>query len=185
VHCFSAERASSLEKVLQISHKDRRLLLNVLVCIRAVTTNKEVNLMVSQNILDLLLSGKVLCQKWRRTHPDVQAFEPDLHGADLHGADLSEFDLHGADLTEANLQEANLQDANLQDADLRSANLRSANLSDANLLRANLHRIDLRGANLCRANLSSADLSNADLRGADLVMLSSAKRNSTMPTYPR
>lgn len=82
--------------------------------------------MVSQNTLDLLSSGKVLWQQWRRTHPDVQAFKPDLHGADLHGADLREFDLYGADLTEANLQDANLQGANLQDADLRSANLRRA-----------------------------------------------------------
>ena len=55
--------------------------------------------MASQNPLELLSSGKTLWDKWRREYPDVQAAEPDLHGADLHGADLRRADLHGADLT--------------------------------------------------------------------------------------
>src|SRR5438552_1045785 len=52
------------------------------------TTNKEVSFMARQNPLELLSSGKALWNTWRRDHPDVQAVEPDLHGADLHGADL-------------------------------------------------------------------------------------------------
>ncbi len=136
--------------------------------INRVLTNKKVNHMASQKQLDLLSSGKVLWDKWRRVYSDVQAIEPDLHEADLHGADLYKADLHGADLTGANLQGADLRGADLREADLRNANLRSANLSDANLLKARLHWADLRDANLCRTNLKEADLSNADLRGADL-----------------
>ena len=55
--------------------------------------------MANQKQLDLLSSGKTLWGKWRRAYPDVQAVEPDLHGADLHGVDLHGVDLHGADLT--------------------------------------------------------------------------------------
>ena len=68
--------------------------------------------MVRQNPFDLLASGKISWDKWRKEFPDVQASEPDLHKADLHGASLHEADLHGADLTEANLQDADLSDAN-------------------------------------------------------------------------
>src|SRR5438270_2978610 len=94
-----------------------------------VITKKEMNLMASQHHLDLLSSGKTLWDTWRRKYSDVQAFEPDLHGADLHKADLRRADLHRTDLTEANLREA----------DLRHTNLRGANLNDANLLKARLH----------------------------------------------
>ncbi len=55
--------------------------------------------MANQKQLVLLSSGKTFWDKWRRTYPDVQAFEPDLHSADLHSADLHSADLHGADLT--------------------------------------------------------------------------------------
>src|SRR5947207_3932181 len=108
--------------------------------IQAITT-KEVNLMASQNPLDvynLLLSGKTLWKKWRRAYADVQASEPDLRQAQLRGVDLCGYDLHNADLTEADLQEAILQEVNLQEADLRHADLRNADLSDANLQKANL-----------------------------------------------
>src|SRR6266700_3643675 len=131
-------------------------------------TNKGVNRMTHQKTLDILSTGKTLWNKWRREHAEIQAFEPDLHGADLHGADLHGMDFHEADLTEANLQDADLREADLRETDLRHADLRSANLSDAHLLRARLHGADVRGATLCRTNLKRADLSNADLRGADL-----------------
>src|SRR2546430_15194924 len=75
------------------------------------TRAKEVNLMANQMHLDLLSSGKILWNKWRRGSPDVQGFEPDLHGADLFRADLSRGELHGADLSEANLQGADLREA--------------------------------------------------------------------------
>jgi hypothetical protein len=131
-------------------------------------SKKEVNPMPFQKPLDLLLSGKTQWDKWRRTYPDVQASEPDLHGADLHGVDLHGADLHGADLTDANLQGADLRDANLRDADLRNVNLSNANLSGADLLQARMNWADLRNATLSRTNMHGADLRGADLRGADL-----------------
>src|SRR2546421_4912170 len=165
---------TSMEKA-RSSHHSILILIGQKVCLECkgyqsvqITKNREVNLMASQKHLDLLSSGKIGWNTWRRAFPDVQALEPDLHGADLYGADLHGADLHGADLSEANLQGANLRGADLREADLRSANLNSANLSEANLLKARLHWADLRGANLCRTNLKEADLSKADLRGADL-----------------
>jgi uncharacterized protein YjbI with pentapeptide repeats len=113
--------------------------------------------MANQKQRDLLSSGKTLWNTWRRDYAEVQALEPDLHGADLHGIDLRRFDLHGADLTEANLQGADLREADLREADLRNANLRSTNLSDANLLEANVRWADVRGATLCRTNLKRVD----------------------------
>jgi uncharacterized protein YjbI with pentapeptide repeats len=124
--------------------------------------------MASQKQLDLLSSGRMQWNRWRRTSPDVQSLEPDLHGADLHDADLHGADLHGADLTEANLKGADLREADLREADLRNADLSNANLSDAILLNARLHWANVRGATLLRTNLKGADLSNTDLRGADL-----------------
>jgi uncharacterized protein YjbI with pentapeptide repeats len=126
-------------------------------------TTQGRNRMSRQKTLDLLATGKTPWNRWRREHAEVQAFEPDLHGADLHGMDL-----HEADLTEANLQDADLREADLRETDLRHADLRGANLSDAHLLKARLHGADVRGATLCRTNLQGADLSTADLRGADL-----------------
>jgi hypothetical protein len=131
-------------------------------------TTQGRNRMSRQKTLDLLATGKTPWNRWRREHAEVQAFEPDLHGADLHGADLHGMDLHEADLTEANLQDADLREADLRETDLRHADLRGANLSDAHLLKARLHGADVRGATLCRTNLQGADLSTADLRGADL-----------------
>jgi uncharacterized protein YjbI with pentapeptide repeats len=64
--------------------------------------------MSRQKTLDLLATGKTPWNRWRRENAEVQAFEPDLHGADLHGMDL-----HEADLTEANLQDADLREADL------------------------------------------------------------------------
>ena len=177
----------SMEKA-RSSHHSILILIGQKVCLECkgyhsvqITKNREVNLMASQKHLDLLSSGKIGWNTWRRAFPDVQALEPDLHGADLYGADLHGADLHGADLSEANLQGANLCGADLREADLRSANLNSANLSEANLLKARLHWADLRGANLCRTNLKEADLSKADLRGADLdgAILGKAKFDET------
>ena len=54
--------------------------------------------MASQKHLELLSSEKTLWNNWRQAYADVQALEPDLHGADVHGVDL-----HGADLTETNV----------------------------------------------------------------------------------
>jgi uncharacterized protein YjbI with pentapeptide repeats len=130
--------------------------------------NKEVDLMPYQNPLELLSSGKVAWNKWRKAYADVQAFEPDLHEAQLRDVNLHGADLHRADLTEADLQGSDLREANLEEVDLRHANLQGADLSDANLQHARLHGADFRNATLFRANLKGADLSNADLRGADL-----------------
>jgi uncharacterized protein YjbI with pentapeptide repeats len=129
---------------------------------------QKVNSMTYQKPLGILVSGNTLWNTWRHTYPDVQAFEPDLHGVDLHQAQLRGIDFHEADLTEADLQQADLRGADLREADLRHTNLRGADLSDANLQSAHIRGADLRGANLCRANLQGADLSHADLRGADL-----------------
>jgi len=101
-----------------------------------VTRKREVNRMASQKHLDLLSSGKTLWNNWRRAYADVQAVEPDLHGADL--------------------TEADLQGADLREADLRNANLRSANLSDAHLQKAHLRWADVRGATLCCTDLMGA-----------------------------
>src|SRR6266536_3415687 len=95
--------------------------------------NKDVNLMANQKQLVLLSSGKTFWDKWRRTYPDVQAFEPDLHSADLHSADLHSADLHGADLTEANLRGADLDGAILSKANFYEANLSSEELSAVDL----------------------------------------------------
>ncbi len=103
-----------------------------------VRTNKKGNGMASQKDLDLLSSGKTLWNVWRRAYADVQALEPDLHGADLrdsylcranlNGADLSKADLRGADLDGATLGKAKLDEANLFGVDLRGADL---NLAEA------------------------------------------------------
>ena len=61
--------------------------------------------MVSQKQVDLLLSGATRWNTWRKSYPDVQAFEPDLHEANLQGASLRGVDLREADLTGANLQQ--------------------------------------------------------------------------------
>ncbi|GCF11309.1 pentapeptide repeat-containing protein [Dictyobacter arantiisoli] len=133
--------------------------------------------MANPKHLAMLASGKNLWNKWRREFPDVQALEPDLHGADLRNVNLHGIDLHGADLTETNLQGADLSYANLIEADLRNARLSGVDLSDANLYKARLHWADLHNANLCHTNLVRADFSNADLRGADL---SGADMNRTI-----
>jgi uncharacterized protein YjbI with pentapeptide repeats len=133
-----------------------------------MTRKEKVNSMSYQKPSSILTSGNTLWNTWRQTYPDVQAFEPDLHGVDLHQAQLRGIDFHAADLTEADLQQADLRGADLREADLRHANLRGADLSDANLQKARVRGADLRDAKLCRARLTRADLSNADLRGADL-----------------
>src|SRR6266702_4373601 len=84
-----------------------------------VITKKEMNLMASQHHLDLLSSGKTHWDTWRREYSDVQALEPDLHGADLHKADLSGADLRGADLDGAILFKAKFDGANLSGVDLQ------------------------------------------------------------------
>jgi hypothetical protein len=84
-----------------------------------LTTNREVNLMASQKHLDLLLSGKILWNTWRRAYPDVQAVEPDLHVAGLHDADLSGIDLSQADLRGAILDKAIFAGASLPRGNLR------------------------------------------------------------------
>lgn len=127
------------------------------------------NRMAYQKPLGILTSGNTLWNTWRQTYPDVQAFEPDLHGVDLSQRQLRGIDFHAVDLTEADLQLADLREADLRGADLRHANLRGANLSDANLQNAHVRGADLRGAKLCRSNLRGADLSHADLRGADIL----------------
>ncbi len=133
-----------------------------------MTRKEKVNSMTYQKPSSILTSGNTLWNTWRQTYPDVQAFEPDLHGVDLHQAQLRGIDFHAADLTEADLQQADLRGADLREADLRHANLRGADLSDANLQKARVRGADLREAKLCRTQLTRADLSNADLRGADL-----------------
>lgn len=122
------------------------------------------NRMAYQKPPDILPSGNTLWNTWRQTYPDVQAFEPDLHGVDLSQRQLRGIDFHAVDLTEADLQQADLRGA-----DLRHANLRDADLSGANLQNAHVRGADLRDAKLCRTNLPGADLSHADLRGADIL----------------
>lgn len=128
---------------------------------------QEMNHKVYKQPLARLAEGKTLWNTWRHNFSELQAFEPDLHGADLHQADLQNLDLHQADLTEANLQEANLRGADLHEADLRHADLRKADLSNANLLKSHLHGADMRGALLHNACLTGADFSNTDMRGVD------------------
>src|SRR6266566_3000898 len=121
------------------------------------TTNKEVSFMARQNPLELLSSGKALWNTWRRDHPDVQAVEPDLHGADLHGADLRGMDLHGADLDGAILGKAKLDKTNLSRVDLSGADLSKADLRGADLDGAILGKTILDEAHISKADLSEAD----------------------------
>ncbi len=134
--------------------------------------------------VDLLRSGSVSWNEWRRGNPGVQPrlAGEDLSEMDLSGADLSESDLTDAELFQTDLSEANLKMAVMVDADLSGANLRGAGLYKAQLSRAclieaqferanvsaaNLSNADLRGAVICQADLTEADLSHADLSEAD------------------
>jgi uncharacterized protein YjbI with pentapeptide repeats len=72
---------------------------------------QEGNAMAYQKPVDMLASGNTLWNIWRQASADVQAFEPDLHGADLSHADLRGADLSGADLHKALLDQARFDEA--------------------------------------------------------------------------
>jgi hypothetical protein len=96
-----------------------------------MTRKVKGNPMTYQKPLGILTSGNTLWNTWRQTYPDVQAFEPDLHGVDLHQAQLRGIDFHAADLTEADLRQADLRGADLSGADLSKALLDQTQFDEA------------------------------------------------------
>ena len=119
---------------------------------------------MSQQYLQILVTGVRSWNKWRNENPDlsidfsgVQFAEPGVAGNILWNSALEITDLSSVNFSGVNLENANLEGVNLSGANLIGANLRNANLWDTKFVNADLRFADITGAYLVEADLSGVN----------------------------